>query len=347
MVRPELPAGSSICILPDHKGIGGPASFRSRIISGLESLDIHVHSDPLRKGTHAILVIGGTRRLDLLWRARQQGTRIVQRLNGMNWVHRKTRTGLPHFVRSEINNWILATIRRSLANEIIYQSRFTRDWWNGIYGALKVPESVVYNGADLNLYSPYGREHPPSDRYWILVIEGHFEGGYHIGLENAVDLAKSMQLITNKRIELMVVGDVPMQLRKRYSGLEWIAWKGVVSREQIPSLCRSSHLLFSADINAACPNSVIEALACGLPVISYDTGALKEMVGEQAGAIMPYGADYTNLDPARPDKLADAGLTILEKSSGIRKNARRLAEEKFDVWQMVTSYLQILIGNGK
>lgn len=333
----------TICILPEHKGIGGPASFRARIITGLEARGYSVHSNPLSDGTLSILVIGGTRRLDLLWAARQRGIRIVQRLNGMNWVHRKTRTGFRHFMRSEINNWILATIRRSLADEIIYQSQFTQDWWNEIYGTIKTPASVIYNGVDLAEYSPSGKGRLPVDRIRILVIEGRFEGGYHVGLQNAVNLANSLRQKTGQKVELMVVGDAPERLRSEFSLKNWITWKGVVAREQIPELCRSSHLLFSADIKAACPNSVIEALSCGLPVISYDTGALKEMVGDKAGAIRDYGADFSELEPAKPDELSIACLKIIKGLASYRRAAREQATSLFDVDQMVDDYLEILV----
>ncbi len=119
------PARGAICILPVLKGLGGPASFAARLTAALRQRGYSVHSDPLAADVRAILVMGGTRRLDLLWRAHRRGVRIVQRLNGMNWVHRKLPTGLRHFVKAEIGNWILATIRRNLADRIIYQSRFT------------------------------------------------------------------------------------------------------------------------------------------------------------------------------------------------------------------------------
>ncbi len=64
-----------------------------------------------------------------------------------------------------------------------------------------------------------------------------------------------------------------------------------VKREHIPWLMRSSHLLFSAEVNPPCPNSVIEALACGLPVIGFDTGSLSEIVQGGAGRLVPYGRE--------------------------------------------------------
>ena len=53
----------------------------------------HNADDP----SDAILVIAGTRNLLPLWRARRRGVRIVQRLDGINWIHRRRHTGLRHF----------------------------------------------------------------------------------------------------------------------------------------------------------------------------------------------------------------------------------------------------------
>uniref|UniRef100_A0A7C4KJY9 DinB-like domain-containing protein n=1 Tax=Anaerolinea thermolimosa TaxID=229919 RepID=A0A7C4KJY9_9CHLR len=78
----------SICILPRLDGLGGPASFRARLTAGLAARGIRTHSHPEDPTCRAVLVIGGTRRLDWLLRARRRGVRIVQRLDGMNWLHR-------------------------------------------------------------------------------------------------------------------------------------------------------------------------------------------------------------------------------------------------------------------
>ena len=70
----------------------------------------------------AALVIGGTRQLAGLWRARQRGGAVLQRLNGMNWIHRRRRTGLKHFIRAEANNLVLQFIRRRVATHVVRRS---------------------------------------------------------------------------------------------------------------------------------------------------------------------------------------------------------------------------------
>jgi len=82
------------------------------------SRGVETHHDPSREDTAAILVIAGTRHLRQLRQAKKRGIRIIQRLNGMNWTHHKVHTGLKHYVRAETYNWLLSTIRQSLADTV-------------------------------------------------------------------------------------------------------------------------------------------------------------------------------------------------------------------------------------
>jgi glycosyltransferase involved in cell wall biosynthesis len=115
----------------------------------------------------------------------------------------------------------------------------------------------------------------------------------------------------------------------------------VVSRSEIPELDRSSHVFFSADLNAACPNAVIEALACGLPVVAFDTGALKELVTNGSGRIVPYGGDVWRLEPPDVPALADACVDVLTNNEKYRHSARALAEKRFSLDEMVDSYCKV------
>jgi glycosyltransferase involved in cell wall biosynthesis len=166
-------------------------------------------------------------------------------------------------------------------------------------------------------------------------------------LDVATQLTTMLQNMLDKPVELSIAGDVPetlkMQYQKNFPDL-MINWVGVIPQEQIPALDRSAHLLYSADLNAACPNSVIEALACGLPVLAFDTGALAELVTPDAGSVVPYGGDHWKLDPPDIPALAQAALPILADNVPYRKCARQRAEEAFDLDKMTKAYLEVLLG---
>ena len=319
-------------------------SFRRKLVQGFTELGIGVSFDIANTPYDAILVIGGTRDLAGLWRAKRRGVRIVQRLNGMNWIHRKRKTGWKHYLRAEYGNIILSSIRSHLADQIIYQSKFSHQWWERVYGADRTPWHVIYNGVDLARYTPMGDERIVTDHKRILLVEGSIAGGYEWGLETAIQMAERINFVYNYPIELLIVGRVAASLQREYSEKSRIKvnFAGEVPVEKIPELDRSAHVLYAADVNAACPNSVIEALACGLPVVAFDTGALSELITVDAGRLSPYGGDPWNLDPPDIESLAEAANQIITNQVGFRTAARKRAEEAFPLNHMVHGYLDVI-----
>ena len=63
------------------------------------------------------------------------GYAIVQRLDGINWVHRIHWAGLRYTVRAIYGNANLSFIRGRLADHVIYQSQFIKRWWEDWYQA--------------------------------------------------------------------------------------------------------------------------------------------------------------------------------------------------------------------
>jgi glycosyltransferase involved in cell wall biosynthesis len=216
---------------------------------------------------------------------------------------------------------------------------------------------------NLQTFSPSGPQRPPEDRLRILMLEAHLGGGMEPGLENAVRLLQQLNQANPAALpvppsgwyrapvggqrgwELQVVGDVPEEMRARWTaragaGLEF---SGVAAREQVPALDRAAHLLFSADLNAACPNSVVEALACGLPVLAFATGALPEMVTGDAGRVVSYGSNFWNLEPPVMAPLAAAAREIAADQALFRPAARARAEQAFNIEHIVAEYLEVLL----
>jgi glycosyltransferase involved in cell wall biosynthesis len=320
-------------------------SFQSKLAQGLRTRGIEVVYCLKDTPYSSILVIGGTRDLIGLGQARRQGIPVIQRLNGMNWLHRLRRTGVRHYLRAEYGNFILALIRSQFASQIVYQSKFAQRWWERERGPTRVPARVIYNGVDLERYTPDG-PHSRSENSWrVLLVEGRLAGGYEIGLETAIGLVERLQTVCTQPVELVVAGAVETTLQQywtRHSGAK-LQFLGQISADRIPEVDRSAHLLYSADIHAACPNAVVEAMACGLPVVAFDTGALPELVSGSAGRIVPYGSDAWKLGPPDLEALTDAASQVFQEQDRYRVAARARAQAAFGLDPMVKAYIEVLL----
>jgi glycosyltransferase involved in cell wall biosynthesis len=339
-----IPPVTRICIIPKATATGGVTSFQAKLTAGLAKRAIRTCSSLADTPYEAVLLTGGVRDLAGLWRARRAGVRIVQRLDGINWLHRRLRTGARHFLRAEYGNRLLALLRARFVSRIVYQSEFVRGWWRECYGAERAPTSVIHNGVDLAVFTPNGPHERPAERFRLLLVEGSLQGGYETGLESALALAE--RLAETFPLELAVAGRVSPETQTVFQAKSRlpIQWVGLVPHADIPALDRSAHLLYSSDLNAACPNSVIEALACGLPVAAFATGALPELVTGDSGRVVPYGGDPWKLEQPDIPALANAAAQILLEQAHFRTGARARAEAAFGLDRMVEAYVDVLLG---
>lgn len=335
-----------IGIIPNVRGVGGPASFNGKLVRGLHKRGIEAIYDLDTPGLSAVLVIAGTRHLGTLTALKRKGIPIIQRLDGMNWIHRKRFTGLRHYLRSEVNNWLLGEIRSRFADKVIYQSEFSRDWWNRVYGSKPTPNEIIYNGVDLDQYDPGEFSIKDRSTLSVMVVEGHIKNGLELGLRNVIRSLDMFHSYTRHPVDLHVAGDVPLQVRSELTqGMSLpVTWEGILPREVIPARLRKADLFFSAELNPPCPNSVIEALSSGLPVAAFEGGAIRELVPDDCGIITPYGGNIWNLEDADVVIMAKTLSDKLDSLGDSGRKARVRAEMMFGLDQMVEKYLSVLLG---
>jgi glycosyltransferase involved in cell wall biosynthesis len=112
--------------------------------------------------------------------------------------------------------------------------------------------------------------------------------------------------------------DVARALR-RISGVE--VHTGV-SDEHLRDLYRQSDLLVLPLVQAAASNTLLEAMACGLPVLATGIGGVPEYVGDTAGRLV---------EPFRPDLMLEAIVGLAAdpfQRAAMGRAARRRAREQ-------------------
>ncbi len=344
-----------ICIYPRVESMGGVGSFRIKFAEGLIARGIEVCYDLDDPHVDLVLLLAGTKNLGGLHRVRQRGIPIIQRLDGINWVQRVRWTGFRYHLRAEYGNAALAFIRRFFTDGVVFQSEFTHRWWEDWYGKTRVPKTVIHNAVDLNVYKPSPRSDGFSHsektevlttkspkKHRLVMVEGSLAGGLDVGLRWGVELAETLHKI--HATELLIVGRVDEQRKAEVlaNAKADIQFLGVIPRESIPDIDRSADLYFSAEANPPCPNAVIEALACGTPVLGFDTGSLSELVPPSTGRTVPYGGDEWKLDWPDISALAEAAQEILANQAEFSAGARQHAEEKLGLDLMVDKYLDFM-----
>jgi glycosyltransferase involved in cell wall biosynthesis len=129
------------------------------------------------------------------------------------------------------------------------------------------------------------------------------------------------------KIPLKIVGDGPLSSRvaeasRNISGIEWLGHK---PRQFVLNLMKDAmFLLFPSKSYEGFPNALVEALACGLPVITSKLGSMAEIIED--------GVTGLHFEAGNPSDLADIIQWLIDHPNECRrmgKNARQEYLEKY------------------
>lgn len=133
---------------------------------------------------------------------------------------------------------------------------------------------VINNGIDLNYFKPVCEK---NERFTIILVASVWTK--QKGIE---ELEKLIKLI-EKDIDIVIVGSV--RKNKRITD-RCIVVRRTNSKDELAKLYSGSHLFVNLTLEDNFPTVNIESLACGTPVLTYNTGGSPEIIDEKTGIII-------------------------------------------------------------
>lgn len=206
-----------------------------------------------------------------------------------------------------------------LADLTIFQSEYCRHSTRVKFPVIRHDGPVVHNPVDLDVFRPDGPR----------ALLPAFDGPRLCAVTWSTNPRKGAASLY--RLALALPG-VQFVLCGRFEGAPAapnVVRTGVLDAAGIAGAMRACDAFATFAENEACPNVVLEALACGLPVMYLDSGAARELVADAGIAV------------TEPSFAAGLRETIARRDE-IAARARRRAVERYDPEIVFARYLDLI-----
>lgn len=196
--------------------------------------------------------------------------------------------------------WFLDWLSVFCADRILVDTNAHADYFARTFGKSRRKYARVFVGTDDALFSPREKRGSP-DR--LLV---HFHGRF-VPLQGVPYIVKAAAILKNEPIRFQVIGKGQEYRRARSLaeeyGLRNIEWKDHVPYGELADWISRADIVLgvfgdTSKTQRVIPNKVYEAVACGKPVISADTPAIRELFTNEKDILLCKSADERDLAQA-------------------------------------------------
>ena len=191
------------------------------------------------------------------------------------------------------------------------------------------PTYIIPNGIDLDIFKP--NETTIRDKFGIN------DKKFILGCANVWDKRKGfedflrLEKILDKGQIILLVGLTDKQIKKLPQGI--IGIKRTENIQELAALYTSADVFVNPTWQDNFPTTNLEALACGTPVVTYNTGGSPEAIDANTGI---------TVDKGNIEKLYEAINTILEKGKSSFSDAcRKRAEQHYNFKDRLGEYITL------
>ena len=167
-----------------------------------------------------------------------------------------------------VSEWITNEAKKSILKDRVY--------------------GTIYNGVDLNIFSKkasFLREKLNfQDKFVLLGMANKW-----LSKDNRDTLKYISENLDDQSILVLIGCEEKIKLTDKIFGVPFIS-----DRNRLAEFYSMADVFVNVTKVDTLPTVNIEALACGTPVITYDSGGSREILNDKTGYVVPYG-DYVQL----------------------------------------------------
>lgn len=219
---------------------------------------------------------------------------------------------LPHVLKSY-----------NTADKIVAVSNHTAQT---IKKATRHPASVIHNWIDTDKFRP--SERPPSELFRCLFIGNASKW-------KGTDIIPKLAINLGSRFELILLGGLRTP-SSPVKGASNVVAHPPVSPDDMPRLYQSAHVVVIPSRYEAFGYVAAEALACGVPVVAFDTSGISEICTNNYDSLL---APLDDIDRMTHH------IILLSKDNELRqhlgKNGRKKALSRFSKETQIKKYITI------
>lgn len=232
----------------------------------------------------------------------------------------------------QVNNVMRKDLKRY--DEVIFQSNWSREMFNRWLGERKDHFQVIHNGVNTKKFK---KRNTGVKNTVIMVgalrhkyMADTFFGTFRIYHEN------------KGSANWLLAGTMDEACKKvygKYAHRPNVNYLGPYNNEKLPGIYSKANVLLHPRAGDSCPNVVLEAMACGVPVVCASWGGSAELVGN-AGVVA--NIDRWGYGRKFEIQCFHGVKEILKNADSYSQKAVKRINKHFTIEKMVDKYLKVM-----
>ena len=255
---------------------------------------------------------------------------IARDASRYNWNRKRSILMKTRFIVVTPSRWLMEKVNRSFMAQVALETH------------------VIHNGVDLEVFLPADKMaarrtlHLPPDAFVMISIGGNLRRTIWKDWKTSKQAYEILRKkYPNRNIMYLVVGQAEEGIEEKDPHVKFVPY--VFDRKEVATFFSAADVYIHAARAETFPNSILEAMACGLPCIGTAVGGIPEQIRSliegSAGDTQWKACDVPEavgilVPPEDPEALSNAVAVLLEDEEirlRLGENAVRHVRNNFDV----------------